>query len=1382
MKRYLTAIAIFLIIAALPAATFAVEAPGEGETGPAAGISLTEDELAFVVASKETPVRIGVIPSYAPLCYYDGDAGAYEGILIEVLDTAASYTGLEIEFVWIDMLLGSPPEQVKAGTQELVAGILKAPGNLSDEELVISADLINDTLVMVGRQGEDFSSDPETKTIAVMRSFPMARQYIADRFPTHKVVEYDTQEECLRAVQSGGADATPYMRTCMNYMLQNPHYKGLEIAAAYSMDVAIGLAGAARDKAVLVALLDKGIEQITENERNQIMMDFTIKHPYELTAADALYKYRVPILLGSMLGVSIIVVFVILTRRAAQKKAIKTSLLAEKQLSDIIQTVPCGICMYRLDSSGLRPILVNQQFRQMLGEVANEYLSSENSIDYTHAHPDDLEHLQTEVMRALTETNEIDTTYRSWNPKLEKYIWMRMRGSAIPQPDGSRNVYVSYYDVTQERMAEHLADIALESSGVSIWEYSFERRSIIQYQNSAEMHGFETVIPGVPESLVESGFVHPDSAKAFLAMYDKLFAGEPFAEGVFRVQTADRKGWWYEHIRYTNEFDANGKPIRAAGMSTDETEKQETIARYKRELELKKSSLAEEKLLAYALFDLTARETLECRYKDGSDVPDEDRTDFEYSHTNAELIIDPKDRAAFITLNDIDTLLALFDAGETEFKLEYRRKIPGKKIMWVRNFMHLLRDPESGNICLFQYWYDIDDEKMQELMYKSVATGSYDFVARIDGITKRFDVISRTGMDFHMPPQSGDDADEVTHSLYSECVVPEDRDAVIENSTIANVNRHLSENDRYVFTYRIIRPDNEMRYKRVTQYYIDPERKIIAMLREDVTDIIRAEAERNRVLTAALTAAERASAAKGDFMSRMSHEIRTPLNAIIGYNTIAKNAITEAKTDEERRQADMSAMDCLTKSELASKHLLTVINDVLDMSAIESGKIKLTNDRFDFKSLISSLTVLFYSQAKSKGLRFDVLFDSPTEEWFVGDQMRVNQVLTNLLSNAVKFTPEGGSVKLSIVPRAIDDAQMRFYFEIADTGIGINPEYIERLWQPFEQADSSISRRFGGTGLGLAITKSLVELMDGTISAESEPGAGSVFRVEIPLRRIEQPKNMGGFDFTGINALIVDDDQSTCEYIQLLFDRCGARCAAVNSGVDAISAFRDSIEKNDRFTMCMVDWRMPGMDGIATVKQIRKLAGNDVPIIIVTAYDYTEIAEKVKDAGVTMFVAKPLFQSSLFDLLATISGRQRPQTTPKNETFRFTGARVLLAEDNRMNMEVAKRILASTGLIVDSAWNGREAVSMFESSAAGTYRAILMDVHMPEMDGYQATRTIRSSAHSEGATIPVIAMTADAFAENVAEAYAAGMSGHIAKPIDIELLFTTLRKYIPEGK
>lgn len=525
--------------------------------------------------------------------------------------------------------------------------------------------------------------------------------------------------------------------------------------------------------------------------------------------------------------------------------------------------------------------------------------------------------------------------------------------------------------------------------------------------------------------------------------------------------------------------------------------------------------------------------------------------------------------------------------------------------------------------------------------------------------------------------------------------------------------------------------------------------------------------------------AKEASAAKGAFMSRMSHEIRTPLNAIIGYNTLAGNDITEARTEAELRHSAMKVSDCLNKSNIASKHLLTIINDVLDMSAIESGKIKIAHERFDFKGLINSLTAIFYSQAKSKGVELLVTFDNPTDEWLTGDQMRTSQVLTNLLSNAIKFTQDGGTVRLSICQTKIENDATHIHFEVSDTGIGMSLEYIEHIWAPFEQADSTISRRFGGTGLGLSITKNLVDLMGGTISVESKLGQGSTFKVDLSYEHAEQPHKSGSYDFSKVNALVVDDDASTCDYIQLLMNRFNARCVTVTSGADAIEAVKLAEDNNEQYTLCLVDWRMPRMDGIETVKCLREVAGDDLPIIVLTAYDFSDIADKAADIGITKFLSKPLFQSSLFDLLANISHIETTDHVHLPvDSICFHGERVLLAEDNVMNMEIARRILESVGLEVDSAWNGQEAVNLFNSSAKGTFSAILMDVQMPVMDGYLATQTIRASEHPDAKSIPIIAMTADAFAENVKAAIESGMNEHIAKPIDVHILFETLDKYI----
>lgn len=538
------------------------------------------------------------------------------------------------------------------------------------------------------------------------------------------------------------------------------------------------------------------------------------------------------------------------------------------------------------------------------------------------------------------------------------------------------------------------------------------------------------------------------------------------------------------------------------------------------------------------------------------------------------------------------------------------------------------------------------------------------------------------------------------------------------------------------------------------------------------------EQEKNMQLQEALASAEQANSAKSIFLSRMSHEIRTPLNAIIGYNSICSSKLAEAKTESDYKQAAMQAMDCMTKSDIASKHLLTVINDVLDMSAIESGKIKIFHEPFDFKNLISTLTIMFYSQARARGIDFEVVLDTLTEEWFVGDQMRINQVFTNLLSNAIKFTYAGGHIKMTVYEQVTEEDTAHIRFEVQDSGIGMSKEFLENIWEPFEQADASISRRFGGTGLGLTITKNLVDLMGGAIQVESDPDIGTTFIVDFALERMKQPSTKHVGDYSNVNVLVADDDASTCDYIKLLFNRAGAKCATVNSGEAAITAVSAAIEKDEPYTVCIIDWYMPGSDGLTTVKRIREIAGPSIPIIVISAYDFSGIEASAKDAGINSFVAKPLFQSTVYNLLLNISGKSSASIDTSAAKYDFGGARVMLAEDNRMNLEIARAILYSWNLTVDEAWNGKEAVDMFCAAPPGTYKAILMDVHMPELDGYSASQAIRKSAHTDAASIPIIAMTADVFAEDVAQAKAFGMNDHIGKPIENRLLLATLRKYI----
>ena len=525
-----------------------------------------------------------------------------------------------------------------------------------------------------------------------------------------------------------------------------------------------------------------------------------------------------------------------------------------------------------------------------------------------------------------------------------------------------------------------------------------------------------------------------------------------------------------------------------------------------------------------------------------------------------------------------------------------------------------------------------------------------------------------------------------------------------------------------------------------------------------------------KILQDALLVAQKANDAKRDFLSRMSHEIRTPMNAIIGMSAITFNYL-----DDKKRTAD-----CLSKITFSSKHLLMLLNDVLDMSKIENGKLNIRQELFDLKNLVTSLADINYGLATAKGLAFEIVISGFKDELLLGDSMRVNQILLNLLSNAIKFTPKGGSVRLEIrmLRSASDKIWLRFI--VKDSGIGMKKEFLEHLYEPFEQADNGIARKYGGTGLGMAITKNLVAIMDGTIEVESQEGAGTTFMVDLPFGVSKVDKKTAA-DMEEMRVLVVDDDNDTCEHAAVLLKGMGVNVDWALNGFEAIEKVRSACEDDGRcYDVCFIDWCMPELDGIETARRMRSYVGPDVLIIIISAYDWSGIEEQAKAAGVNAFIAKPFFASNLYNTLLTVS--RKPElgfsAVGNKETYDFGGKKVLLVEDNELNMEIASELLKFVNLQVEHAENGKVAVDIFRNSKEKEYALIFMDIQMPLMNGYDAARCIRSSEHPAAGTIPIIAMTANAFTDDVQAAFDAGMNGHLAKPIDVEALYKTIARYI----
>jgi len=533
----------------------------------------------------------------------------------------------------------------------------------------------------------------------------------------------------------------------------------------------------------------------------------------------------------------------------------------------------------------------------------------------------------------------------------------------------------------------------------------------------------------------------------------------------------------------------------------------------------------------------------------------------------------------------------------------------------------------------------------------------------------------------------------------------------------------------------------------------------------DRTDEVRSR----QVLQEAMMTAERANRAKSEFLSRMSHEIRTPLNAIIGMTTIAAASVEDPARVE----------DCLSKITFSSKHLLMLINDVLDMSKIESSKMALQNEPFDIFEIINGFVSTVYAQAKGKGIQFSETMEGFGEDTvFIGDSLRLNQILLNLSSNAVKFTAPGGSIRLDVSRHKIGNTTDVLRFILSDTGIGMTKEAVERIFQPFEQADASIAKRFGGTGLGMSITKNLIALMGGQIQVESEPGVGTTCIVDLPFEKGEETGIAEpDFEQQGLRALIVDDERQVCEQTAVLLGKIKIGAEWRLSGAEGVERVKEAHREGRDIDLCLIDWKMPDMDGVEVTRRIRREVGYDVPIVMISAYDVSEVEEEARAAGVNGFLPKPLYRSSVYAVIKAAlehKGQFFNTGAPKPAGRPLDGLRLLMAEDNALNQEIAATLLRMSGAVVDCAEDGRQALQAFLASKPGDYDAILMDVQMPVMDGHEAARNIRASGHPQALTIPIIATTANAFSDDISAALAAGMDAHVSKPLDMAQLCKTL--------
>ena len=620
--------------------------------------------------------------------------------------------------------------------------------------------------------------------------------------------------------------------------------------------------------------------------------------------------------------------------------------------------------------------------------------------------------------------------------------------------------------------------------------------------------------------------------------------------------------------------------------------------------------------------------------------------------------------------------------------------------------------------------------------------------------------------------QGMDDFPDVLES-WSDLLHPDDRERVLKefNETISDYTGQKT----YDVEYRLRTKNRGYRwYRAVGKPTRRPDGSPITYVGVfiDITerkDMMQELAEQRESLSIALEDANQANKAKTAFLSNMSHEIRTPMNAIIGLDRIALNdsGISEA------------TREYLEKIGLSAQHLLSIINDILDMSRIESGRMTVNNEEFSFAKLLAQINTMISGQCREKGLGYECRVKGAIGDYYIGDDMKLREVMINILGNAVKFTPSGGSVTFVVEPTARFNGKTTLRFIISDTGIGMSQEYLPKLFDAFSQEDSSRTSCFGSTGLGMAITKSIIELMNGTISVESEKNKGTTFTVTVTLidsdrKNAREEENV--LHPHELCVLVIDDDPIACEHAQLVLGQVGVTCEKAMSGAEGLQMAKVRYARREPYNLILVDWRMPDMDGLETTRRIRAVVGAETPVIILTSYNWDDIEEEAKAAGVDSFVAKPLFAGAVLDEFE--EAFKKKKTELLRETTELKGRRVLLAEDVPVNAEIMMMMLSMREIQADLAENGRIAVEKIKEHEEGYYDAVLMDMRMPEMDGLEATRIIRAMDRSDARTIPIIALTANAFDEDVQQSMQAGLNAHLSKPVEPETLFRTLEELI----